>query len=47
MKIISDDQQVSSKSKKGRKVLSLADCPVEGTGLCGATRWTVRCTREQ
>jgi hypothetical protein len=36
-----------AKSKKRRKVLSLADCPVEDTGLFGATCRTVWCTREQ
>jgi hypothetical protein len=37
MKTISDDQQVSSKVQNMKKVLPLANCPAESTGLSGAT----------
>jgi hypothetical protein len=36
MKITSEDQQVSSKSKKQRIVLPLVNCPVPHAGLPGA-----------
>jgi hypothetical protein len=36
MKITSEDEQVSSKSKKQRIVLPLADCSVPHAGLSGA-----------
>jgi hypothetical protein len=37
MKITSEDYKYQAKSKKRRKVLSLADCPIKGTGLHGGT----------
>jgi hypothetical protein len=42
MKITSEDQQVSSKSKKQRQVLPQADYMAESTGLSGGTCRTIR-----
>jgi hypothetical protein len=40
-----DIKKIKEKSKKKEDVLPHADCPVKGTGLCGAKRRTVRCTK--
>jgi hypothetical protein len=39
-----DIKKIKEKSKKKEDVLPQANCPIEGTGLSGATRQTVRCT---